>query len=313
VRLCAEDPAQRFLPQTGRVLMWQAPAQVRVDHAVAAGDQVPPFYDSMIAKLIAHAPDRARAINDLRAALRETRILGVRTNQAFLEAALGHQEFADGHATTAFVERHAEALLGGLAQLPAPVAALLAYAARSAAMGHDPARVALPPRWPMATRIAVDGVEVPASVLALGGRRYRVGAPEGEHELSLAAWHDGGAVISGDTGHLEVAYRVDGTRGFAAWGSAQAVIDDLTFQSAVRAGGAAHNLVRAPMAGRIVSLAVSVGQKVEKGAPLLALEAMKMEHPALASMAGTVKAIHVAVGAQVTAGAPLVELEPAAA
>ena len=313
VRLCAEDPAQRFLPQTGKVLMWQMPGGVRVDHALVAGDEVPPYYDSMIAKFIAHAPDREGARAQLGAALRDARILGVRTNQAFLDAALAHEEFAIGHATTAFIERHGESLLGGMARLPAPVAALLAYAARAAALGHDPAHVVLPPRWPIGMRIAVDGVEMPVSVLALGGPRYRVGAPDGEHELCLAAWNQNGAMISGDTGHLEISFQVDGTRVFVGWGSAQAVIDDLSLQAAASAGGAAHNPVRAPMAGRIVSLSVTVGQRVEKGAPLVALEAMKMEHPALAAMAGTVKAIHVAVGAQVTAGAPLVELDPAAA
>jgi biotin carboxyl carrier protein len=132
------------------------------------------------------------------------------------------------------------------------------------------------------------------------------------HDLTLSEWTGSGAVISGDTDRMELALQAVGTRIYAGWGSSQAVIADVSLQAAVSAGAAGHKLLRAPMAGRIVSLSATVGQTVEKGAVLLALEAMKMEHPALAPMAATVTAVHVALGAQVTAGAPLVDLEPLA-
>ena len=311
VRLCAEDPARQFLPQTGALLASGLPAGVRVDHAIEAGAQVSPYYDSMIAKIIAHAPSRAQAAAQLVAALRGTTLLGVRTNQAFLQAALAHEEFAGGGATTAFVERHGEAILGGLPRLPAAVAALLAYAVRAAADGHDPAHVALPLAWPAQVRLLQDEAAVTADVLALGGSRYRVTVPDGEQELDLAAWREGAASITGPQGHLHLAWAAAGERVYAGWEGAQAVLEDRSLQAGVAADAAAHKLLRAPMAGRIVSVQVVAGQQVEKGAVLLALEAMKMEHPALATMSGRVKTVHVAVGMQVVAGAPLVELEAA--
>ena len=292
--------------------MCTLPDNVRVEHALEAGGVVSPWYDSMIAKLVAYATDRAGARAVLCAALRGTRVLGVRTNQAFLDAALEHEEFAGGGATTAFVERHGESLLGGLPRLPAAVAALLAYAVRAAQNGHDPAGVLLPPAWPVPLRLVVDDLALAATVLALGGWRYRVNVEHGTHELTLAEWTGSGAVISGETDRMELAVRAAGTRIFVGWGSSQAVIDDVSLQAAASAGAAGHKLLRAPMAGRIVSLSAAVGQTVGKGAVLLALEAMKMEHPALAPMAATVTAVHVALGAQVTAGAPLVDLEPLA-
>ena len=91
------------------------------------------------------------------------------------------------------------------------------------------------------------------------------------------------------------------------------MVRDLSLAPVQMADSAAQQLIRAPMAGRVVSLLVAPGDRVQKGAPLLALEAMKMEHPALATMNATVKAVHVAVGAQVATGALLIELAPDAA
>jgi len=102
-RLCAEDPGDGYLPQSGRIVRWSAPPVVRTDHALAAGCDVSPFYDSMLGKLIAHAPTRAEAVAQLAAALDRTVCLGVTTNRAFLAAVLRHPRFAAGEATTAFL------------------------------------------------------------------------------------------------------------------------------------------------------------------------------------------------------------------
>ncbi len=103
VRLCAEDPEQNFLPQAGTLVQWQPSAAVRVDHALETGIAIPPFYDSMIAKLIAHAPTRDEARVKLAAALDETVALGIPTNKAFLAAVLRDRSFANGEATTGFL------------------------------------------------------------------------------------------------------------------------------------------------------------------------------------------------------------------
>ena len=103
VRLCAEDPERNFLPQAGTLTLWQPSASVRVDHALESGTEISPFYDSMIAKLIAHAPTRDEARAKLATALDETVALGVPTNKDFLAAVLRDKEFAAGGATTDFL------------------------------------------------------------------------------------------------------------------------------------------------------------------------------------------------------------------
>mgnify|MGYP000060627764 CR=1 FL=1 len=133
VRLCAEDPQQNFMPQSGRMLRWQmpetGPAALRVDHALRSGDEIPPYYDSMIAKLVSHGATRDEARRKLLRGLRETLALGVTTNQSFLADALAHPVFAAGGATTAFIGQHGEALLArppeALSQRAAAVAAVL--------------------------------------------------------------------------------------------------------------------------------------------------------------------------------------------
>ena len=104
-RLCAEDPARDFLPQAGTLAKWEPSPSVRVDHALASGIDIPPFYDSMIAKLIAHAPTRDGARAQLAAALEETVADGLPTNKDYLAAVLRDQRFADGKATTEFLSR----------------------------------------------------------------------------------------------------------------------------------------------------------------------------------------------------------------
>ena len=103
VRLCAEDPALDFLPQAGTLALWDPSPDVRVDHALESGIAIPPFYDSMIAKLIAHAPSRDEARAQLASALDETIALGIPTNKAFLAAVLRDEDFGAGRATTRFL------------------------------------------------------------------------------------------------------------------------------------------------------------------------------------------------------------------
>lgn len=111
VRLCAEDAGQGFLPQSGMVLRWQPPRAVRCDHALGDGVAVPPYYDSMLAKVVSHGASRADALRRLRRALGETVLLGVASNRAFLARCVADGEFAAGLATTDFIARRADHLL----------------------------------------------------------------------------------------------------------------------------------------------------------------------------------------------------------
>ncbi len=111
VRLCSEDTAHDFMPQPGRMALWQMPDQLRVEHALQSGSEIPPFYDSMIAKLIGHGATRDEARRRLIHGLEQTAAFGVMTNQAFLAACLRHPAFAAGEATTAFIGKHRDDLL----------------------------------------------------------------------------------------------------------------------------------------------------------------------------------------------------------
>src|SRR5205814_8725476 len=102
VRLCSEDATHDFMPQSGRMALWQMPGDIRVEHALQSGFEIPPFYDSMIAKLISHGATREEARSKLICGLEQTAAFGVTTNQTFLMTSLRHPAFALGEATTAF-------------------------------------------------------------------------------------------------------------------------------------------------------------------------------------------------------------------
>src|SRR6266436_3241850 len=111
VRLCSEDAALDFMPQSGRMALWQMPDGLRVEHALQSGSEIPPFYDSMIAKIISHGATRDEARRKLICGLEQTAAFGVTTNQAFLAACLRHRAFASGEATTAFIAKYRNDLL----------------------------------------------------------------------------------------------------------------------------------------------------------------------------------------------------------
>ena len=311
VRLCAEDPAQGFLPQSGRLLAWEPGHAVRVDHALQAGRDIPPDYDSMVAKFIAHGPDRDTARTTLAGALQDAGVLGVRTNQAYLAACLRHPAFAAGRATTGFIAAHAQELLAQTPPMRAALAALVLYAARAMRDGHDPTRVRLPLAWPLPMRVAVDGQSGQAMVQALGANRYLVTAEGEQQAASLIDCDAVNMTIASSHGLERVRWTWDRDLLQVSQGGRQSLLTDLSLSAAARAGAAHSGAIRAPMAGRIVALHVKQGQAVRKGEVLLVLEAMKMEHPSVAPMDAVVSKCWFDQGAQVGAGALLLELSAA--
>ncbi len=309
VRLCTEDPANGFLPQSGRLLGWRPSDAIRVDHALEAGADIPPYYDAMVAKLVAHGTDRSSACQMLGDALHATVALGVRTNQAFLAACLVHPQFVAGKASTGFIPAHGEEILASITPLRVALAAIVLYATRARHLGHDPCRVALALAWPVPMRFALDGAGHEASLQALGGNRYRVMSAAGADDLTLESCDAHHVTVSGDGGRETFAVASDHDLLYVQQRGRQTVLEDRTLAGAAARNTASAGLVRAPMAGRIVALHVVVGQTVTKGASLVVLEAMKMEHPAFAPVDATVKRVCVEAGAQVTAGTLLVELE----
>ena len=308
VRLCAEDPAHGFLPQSGALLRWQPPPGLRVEHALADGCEVPPWYDSMIAKLVAHGGTREEARRKLLRGLHELVALGVVTNQAFLARCLQHPAFAAGEATTAFIGAHEKQLLAPPDSRTHAVAAWLLVAD-----SRHPSP-SLAPALATGLRFDLDGKPVQAQVVQTSPGRFGIRLGDEPHQLDVVSLAGGCAQVVVDG----VQERIEFARGrnplwlhFA--GEPHQVVDRT--REPLQRGGTpgSDGRVRATMNGRVVAVGVEPGQSVEAGQPLLTLEAMKMEHVHAAPIAGTVQAVRVGVGEQVPAGHLLAEIVPAGA
>ncbi len=316
VRLYAENPERGFLPATGILHRLSLPtASARVETGVRQGDAVTPFYDPMIAKIIAWGPDRAAARVRLGRALAETGVLGVTTNLGFLARVVGDADFAAAKLDTGFIERRRAALLPPPAPAPdvAVAAATLFLLSEPMADGADP--WARRDGWrlnaPNARRTLVfrdeeESREVAATAsgegwdLQVGETSYRAAArfsPDGAGALTL----DGAqfrAIVLDHTDDLIV------FMGGAGWRFER--VDPL----APPAGADAHaGRLSAPMPGRVVQLLAASGDAVSRGQALIVIEAMKMEHTIAAPRDGTVEAVRYAVGDLVEEGAELIVME----
>ncbi len=308
-RLYAEDPAAGFLPQTGRIAAWR-PADgpgLRVDHGIAEGQDVTPYYDPMLAKVVAHGATRDEARRRLLRALDETCLLGVASNRSFLIDVLAHDVFAEGGATTAFIERHAAPAARAPDDGTIALAAVLLYR-RAAGAGDAWRSSALPPTTvPLrhgedtvdcvlraltadSFRVTANGREMAVDVLATDGHRLRYGL-DGLGQWARAAFD--GAVLHLDTGGH--AWR------FTEW----------TASAGGRASGLGDGRLLAPMAGRIVAVHAAPGAAVARGDIVVVLEAMKMEHEIKAPADGTVAEVAVSDDQQVDARQLLVVVEAA--
>jgi geranyl-CoA carboxylase alpha subunit len=315
-RLCAEDPAQGFLPQSGRIVRWRAPAGIRVDHALADGCVVPPFYDSMLARLIAHAATRPEAIAGLATALDETLCLGVTTNRAFLARLLRDPAFAAGAADTGFIaDRFGD---DAARTTPAPTW-LEALAASSLALLP---RQPLAPLWAGWSSSPQVDVAVPIGVAGATRRWHLEGSRDDFSARCDDAMHRIAHLVRrSQVDAFDIAAQVDGrhVRAVAAvagdlshWHAegADLVALDLRLRGAEREATAGAGLLLAPLHGRVTEACVAPGASVTAGALLLVIEAMKMEHQIRAPHAGTIAALHVRAGDQVAARQPLVEVTP---
>ncbi|MBP6104857.1 MAG: biotin carboxylase N-terminal domain-containing protein [Steroidobacteraceae bacterium] len=336
-RLYAEDPERGFLPSTGRLSRLRFPTaapDVRVDAGVEEGDEVTVHYDPMLAKLIVWAPDRATAIEKLQRALEATEVEGVRTNARFLWQILGAPAVRAGDVSTRLLETD-PSLAPGVAGHEIHAAWLIAAAARLQSMPGDElghASHAASP-WEAATGFRLNG---PASVrVAL--RFDTNGAPASiaesqplQHWLSFRREPEGLAVVLDGKPHRVTLRRPtnDVLEGYVDGHPVRARVELDHDRLIVRRHclrfdfledtGAEHRVsaeheghFRAPMPGHVLDVRVQVGQKVEKGAVLLVLEAMKMEHSLTAPWAANVVEVKVQTGQRVEEGTDLVRLEPA--
>ncbi len=311
VRLCAEDAERGFMPQSGQMMAWRMPADLRVEHALEDGATVPPYYDSMIAKLIAHGRTRDEARRKLMRGLQQAVALGVTTNQHFLARCLAHPVFAQGGATTAFVAEQQEALLAPDAALQASATALAAWLLSATAEGApQPAQAAvLAHALPVGLRFLRDGQRQVATLTQQALGRFDVVAGDARHAVEVVARDASSARVVLDGVMESVHFHRAGPQLWLQYRGRSFAVQDLLGQPAERQGTAGGDgRLRASMNGRVVALAVTVGDTVRAGQPLLTLEAMKMEHVHTAPIAGTVAALHVGVGDQVQARRVVAEI-----
>lgn len=291
VRLYAEDPEGGFLPASGHLDLYREPADGpgrRVDSGVEQGDEVSPFYDPMVAKLIAWGENREEARQRLLAMLGETVVGGFKTNLAFLQRILAHPAFAGAELDTGFIERHHEQLLPPPGELPE---AFWQRAANGFLHTDLRRQRADDPHSPWAATSAWrSGVpDTPAVTLVCGEITRRV-VPQSD-AVSAA-----GIVRHADTLYVR-------------WGVEWHAVRRFDPIAAVQIAHAPQGGLTAPMNGSIVRVLVEAGQAVEAGAALVVLEAMKMEHSIRAATAGSVAAIYCREGELVSEGTVLVEME----
>jgi len=337
-RLYAEDPANGFLPATGRIVAWREPAGVRVDAGVAKGVEVTGDYDPLLAKVIAHGPDRATALARLDGALADLLVLGPATNAAYLRALLARPEVREGALDTGLIERL------GAAVAPPPPDPALAAVALAALAGEPPSDDPWDARdgWrlgePAGIRALLDGPDGPLDVAlaaapegALGaerqgalaaapdgaGWRWRIGEASGAFALGGDAGSGPGAggtadraLLDGHTRAVEI--HRDGDAVWLRDGAAEPVRFALAAGAGRSGRGAAAGSLEAPMPGTVVAVRAAQGDGVREGDVLVVLESMKMELAVQAPADGVVADVLVAAGDRVARGQALVALGSAA-
>jgi 3-methylcrotonyl-CoA carboxylase alpha subunit len=319
-RLCAEDPARGFLPSTGPIVRFDPPAGegIRVDSGIEQGSAISPYYDSMIAKLIASGPNRATAIGRLAHALGATLVAGPRTNAAFLHALLGHPAFAGGRMDTGLIGREGEALV---AVAPNPMAITYGVTEMLWRGYHDRAAQRALQSWgdgfspwnacdgfqlggarSQRLTVVADGVPTKAEV-DWGSAGPRVRLPDFEGVPCTSVMHPDeppwrySMHLAGDANPLYVLHDMRQTE--LRWPTYEA-------NAADPAGDGSS--IRAPIIGRVARVFVKAGDTVVKGDRIAVVEAMKMEHVLHAMRDGVVESVPVKEGEQVVQGAPVAVL-----
>ena len=301
-RLYAEDVPKGFLPATGRLAHLEFPKGARADTGVRAGDEISPYYDPMIAKLITHGPTRDVALRRLSGALAACQVGGTVTNLAFLGALSAHPAFARGEVDTGLIARD----LDHLTVVPTPrdgdvvLAGLAALDLLDKAGSDVGFALWRPGARALTLRFGEDDYALRVRVVSDCACDVTLNDREIEARRVGGHWHIDGrmaAPVIAMAGRVFV---------FAHYGLEFTVVDALARESAA-AGNTA--LIEAPMPGLMKAVFARPGQVVAAGDRLAVLEAMKMEHALLAARDGVVAEILAAEGDQVTAGAALIRLE----
>ncbi len=276
-RLYAEDPAKGFLPSTGTLEQFELDAHVRIDKGVYQGAHISPYYDPMIAKMIAHGLDREEARETLAYALNRSIIWPLRTNAAFIIKALDHPDFIAGTMDTGLIERAGDSLIPPAMPCDDALSDAARHYGRQSLAGF---RLNAPRQQQVV--LAVNGQLLPAHMPILDYvDQLPLAGPMEPPIISFTTdegqtWQIGPMHVSGNA-----------------------------------TGAASDGAILSPMPGRIIAVAVAAGDAVTKGQKLLTLEAMKMEHSLVAPFDGVVAELNAAEGGQVSEGALLARIEQA--
>ncbi|MDR7126980.1 acetyl/propionyl/methylcrotonyl-CoA carboxylase subunit alpha [Pseudotabrizicola sp. 4114] len=322
-RLYAEDVPKGFLPATGRLRHLRFPvatafetSAVRIDSGVGEGDEITPFYDPMIAKVIVHAPTREEALNRLSVALAECQIAGSVTNVEFLARLAANPEFRAGRVDTGLIARHLDTLAAAPAagDLVIALAMLAGHGMLDGPASADPWDTLKGWRqWtPARLRLELESAEtrIDRQVEMAGPGRFVVQGDSGTLDLTITVLGGGTHAVTWNGRRM--------TFGIARGPGAVTVFlqgqtsdfglpDDL---AGFEEGGAGGNAVIAPMPGLVTQVYAASGDLVRKGDPLLVLEAMKMEYVLRAPRDGVVQEVFVPAGTQIQDGTILIQLTP---
>jgi geranyl-CoA carboxylase alpha subunit len=323
VRLYAEDPANQFLPQTGPVHLWE-PATgdgVRIDDGIVTGQEISPFYDPMLAKIIAYGANREEARRRLVRAVEESTLFGCTVNSNFLCEVLRHQVFIDGEATTAFIGDDFVESKTLSKQAPSALAISLAAMISYLEQGPEQSANQLSPwggelsgwsntgkaPWPYQLKSGDDKFEL---TLEQNENDYLIKHGDDETRLVLMANQPGTLIYSENGVRKSCRYKVAGGQIFIRLNSEYFCFEDSTHKAAETQDGAGSGQIKASMDGAIIEVMAEPGARVEKGQTLVILEAMKMEHPLKSDVDGVVEAVNVSQGDQVKLRQLLVNVKP---
>jgi 3-methylcrotonyl-CoA carboxylase alpha subunit len=305
-RVYAEDPERGFLPSTGKLVALSFPEGegIRVDSGVEQGGEISPFYDPMIAKVIAHAETREAALDRLAEALDRTIVAGPRTNIAFLAALCRSSDFRNGQFDTGYIARHHDELGLNVSGIDAPAAARGAahLIARARPQPADPDAPASP--WDIADGFQLSGVRTTSLPIVVNGEPDQAAV-----DFSGGAWRVTvqGAAPDPSAMLIETPNAVRGVYVLRRGRQTQVALAD--FETVEADHGTGDGTVRAPMHGKLLAILVAAGEAVSKGHRLAIIEAMKMEHAIVASRDGVVTEIVAAAGTQIAEGARIMAIE----
>ena len=334
-RIYAENPEKGFLPSIGTLTRMRSaaavefrlgengagqPAPVRIDSGVREGDAISPFYDPMIAKLIVWGADRDAALRNMARALAQYQVVGLATNIGFLQRLIAGQAFATADLDTGLIERHRDSLFPapvrpGIDTLALATAAILQQE-HQASSDTDP--WAHTSGWRLNTRLLrsleFEDEAGPTTVqldYAGDGRHWTLLADGSTHTLAFDPSDQDGVLVSLDGRTLRAEVQREGEWLHIFDGQGQRSLRHLDPMAHAGHSEAEGGRLTAPMPGKIVALLVQKGATVAQGAPLLIMEAMKMEHTIAAPAAGVVEDLLYAVGDQVAEGTQLLEFKAA--